>query len=211
MTDTQTYQEILDAMGKGGCPICIPVQAAVERYIKGLFDESVLDPEVRARVRASLGLCHEHAWLAQEAGLSDALGLAIVYRELIGALQAGERHPGKECPACLFRSETEERMLHTAIRSIQKNEFLSRMQSSSGFCLNHLNLILAAPESAFRHRVLLDVQNRIWERLELDLSEFIRKNDYRFSSEPIGSESDSYKRAIGVVVGRNRRRRKWDE
>ena len=211
MTDTQTYQVILDAMGKGGCPICSAVQASVERYIKGLFDESILDPDVRARMRTSLGLCHDHAWLAQEAGLSDALGLAIVYRELLGAIQAGERNPSKDCPACVFNGDTEERMLQTAIRSMKKDEFVSRLRNSAGLCLRHLNSVLAAPESAFPHDSLLNVQKQIWEKLDFELSEFIRKNDYRFSSEPIGAESDSYKRAIGIVVGRNRRRRKWDE
>ncbi len=48
---------------------------------------------------------------------------------------------------------------------------------------------------------LVNAQRRIWVRLVGQLSEFIRKNDYRFVCEPWGEESDAWLRAIAAVSG----------
>jgi hypothetical protein len=34
-----------------------------------------------------------------------------------------------------------------------------------------------------------------------ELDEFMRKYDYRFSSEPFGKEKDSWRRAVDMIVG----------
>jgi hypothetical protein len=51
------------------------------------------------------------------------------------------------------------------------------------------------------HQLLLDLARDHWENLADELSEFIRKNDYRFSKEGFGTERDSWLRATGVLTG----------
>jgi hypothetical protein len=80
------YYELLEAFPQPGCPLCRQVQSAVERSLAHLFYESVTDPAVRHHLRRSLGFCQKHAWLLVEARLGDALGIAIIYHDLLGSL-----------------------------------------------------------------------------------------------------------------------------
>jgi hypothetical protein len=38
------------------------------------------------RLRASLGFCHEHAWLGVDQRLGDALGYTIIYHDIVNTL-----------------------------------------------------------------------------------------------------------------------------
>ena len=49
---------------------------------------------------------------------------------------------------------------------------------------------------------LRDIARERYAVLRAELDEFIRKNDYRFQSEGMGAEGDSWKRAVGLMTGR---------
>ena len=78
--------KLLEACREPGCPVCRLEQRSVERYLDSQFYESVNNPAWRDRLRASLGFCHEHAWLAVDKRLGDALGFAIIYRDVINGI-----------------------------------------------------------------------------------------------------------------------------
>ena len=50
-------------------------------------------------------------------------------------------------------------------------------------------------------------QRAVWERLNGELEEFLRKSDYRFQKEPFGAEKDSWQRAISAISGQYPTRR----
>jgi hypothetical protein len=77
-----TYK-LLEACREPGCPVCRVEQESVERYLDNQFYESVNSPRWRERLRASLGFCHEHAWLAVDKRLGDALGFTIIYHDVV--------------------------------------------------------------------------------------------------------------------------------
>ena len=83
---SSTSYELLQACNKPGCPICRVEQDAVERYLDSLLYESVNDIQVREHLRASLGFCREHARLAVEKNLGNALGFAIIYQDVINTV-----------------------------------------------------------------------------------------------------------------------------
>lgn len=58
----------------------------MERYLDSQFYENVNSPSWRDQLRASLGFCHEHAWLAVDKRLGDALGFSIIYHDLVSAV-----------------------------------------------------------------------------------------------------------------------------
>jgi hypothetical protein len=58
----------------------------VERYLDNQFYENVNSPAWRNQLRASLGFCEEHAWLAVEKRLGDALGFSIIYRDIVNSV-----------------------------------------------------------------------------------------------------------------------------
>jgi len=83
---TLTTHNLLEACHEPGCPICRVEQRSVERYLDNQFYENVNTPKLRDQLRASLGFCHEHAWLAVDQRLGDALGFAIIYRDVINGI-----------------------------------------------------------------------------------------------------------------------------
>jgi hypothetical protein len=50
--------------------------------------------------------------------------------------------------------------------------------------------------------LLVEKQGKKYQSLSEELGEFIRKLDYRFSQEPKGSETDSWKRVIEQFSGK---------
>lgn len=48
---------------------------------------------------------------------------------------------------------------------------------------------------------LMAAQKAVLERLQADLREFIRKNDYRYIKEGFGEEGDAWRRAIEAISG----------
>jgi hypothetical protein len=206
----------------------------VERYLDSQFYESVNDPAWRDRLRVSLGFCREHAWLAVDKRLGDALGFALIYRDVINGmltrLEDGVPHrtsrrsmsllrrlpeqvrdiverilyaliPQKHCPACQHRDEITQFILSELVKELEAPEMADALQQSDGFCLAHLRLALELVRNVSACERLLAIHREKLQSLRAELTEFIRKNDYQFRAEGIGSEGDAWLRAVGLIVG----------
>lgn len=66
----------------------------------------------------------------------------------------------------------------------------------------HFLCVLGITKSTETYRFLVAQQRAAIDRLGHHLREFCRKHDYRFSHEKFGEESDSWLRAIEMVVGK---------
>ena len=230
-----TYLDLIEACQKPGCLVCTLTQEMVESYIRMLFHEHINDPPSRDKLRYSYGLCYQHSWLAIDGQLGNALGVAIlsydVIRKLLqdlSELDVGNDRfsmlkklvptgrgnhkreawfkPEKDCPVCLHQELVEERVLKTLVESVQMGELSEAIRESDGLCLPHLRQSLSVKTSSESTQVLLDLVRDRWEKLEFELSEFIRKNDYRFSKEGFGAERDSWLRATAVLKGNRPRK-----
>ena len=78
------YQEIQDAFGRSGCPLCRLSTDTAERYLDAVLWELVNDVEVRAELNRAHGYCQQHGWLLVRAGAS--LGVAILMRDVVRTL-----------------------------------------------------------------------------------------------------------------------------
>lgn len=58
----------------------------MERYLDSQFYENVNSPAWRDQLRASLGFCHEHAWLGVNQRLGDALGYSLIYHDIVNSI-----------------------------------------------------------------------------------------------------------------------------
>ena len=230
-----TYLDLIEACGKPGCLVCTLTQEMVESYIRMLFHEHINDPPSRDKLRYSYGLCYQHSWLAIDGQLGNALGVAIISHDVIGKLLqdlseldvdqgrfaklkklvqngAGKDQrqswliPEKECPVCLHQELVEERVLKTLVGSIQKKELSKAIQESDGLCLPHLRQSLVRSASTESLQRLLSLARERWSKLQDELSEFIRKNDYRFSKEGFGVERNSWLRATEALKGNRPKR-----
>ena len=113
------------------------------------------------------------------------------------------RGDNPDCLGCKVERETEQGVLHTLTESLRAGDqrMLEAVNGSEGFCLYHLDLALSNPlpekvETALRRHGL-----RRAEHLLVELKEFMRKSDYRFTGEPMGQEGDSWSRAVAWVTG----------
>ena len=84
---TRTYDDLVEALGEEGCPMCRLALRGVERSMDAFVQQGgVTDIPLRARLRESHGYCneHAHAWLGRE----HVLGTAIIYEDVLGHLSA---------------------------------------------------------------------------------------------------------------------------
>jgi hypothetical protein len=115
---------------------------------------------------------------------------------------AKQLEPQQPCPACRMEERREVACLNTLVGNLTGEEgLLDAFRSSAGLCLPHFRQALALTHKREVFEALVEAQCAIWQRLEADLGEFIRKTDYRFQDEPYGQERDAWLRGIAAVSG----------
>jgi hypothetical protein len=215
------YHELLEALQKGGCPVCRLARRAADSYLHALIYEGVTDVKVREELRNARGLCYRHGWrLAKQRGA--VLGTAIVYRDVVNTLvrsleaqeNAGAGLFGRsqgglsralaaaaECPACRLEEDAERRTARILLRHLDDAAVAQEYQNAGGLCLPHLELTLAQ-SSHGATTTLAAWQAAAWRKLRDELDELIRKHDYRFRHEPVSeAEATSWERSVGAIVG----------
>lgn len=212
------YFELRDAMAAGGCALCHLSFRASRHYLDTLNYEGVNDPGLRQSLVAANGFCNRHAWeWAHMHG--SALGVALVYRNILkrwletleNGRGAGRRReqvvsvvdrlrPHEECPACRVEAEAARQAGEVLLQYLRDEDIATRYVPAGGLCLPHLRLAisLGIPEQA---QTLQAWQTQVYQTLVGQLDEFIRKQDYRFASEPVGEEGNAWRRAVAAVVG----------
>jgi hypothetical protein len=126
---------------------------------------------------------------AREVSLADQLLLAAT--------------PEDACPACTSQREREAYALWVLTESLVEEEsFRSLYKQSGGFCIPHFKAALKVAQREDAVRILIEAQSTVLTRLAGELSEYLRKHDYRFSHEPYGPEADVVVRATEILVGK---------
>lgn len=110
--------------------------------------------------------------------------------------------PQAACPVCAALRTSEKYYLEALLAHFSGLDSLdASYRDSDGLCLPHFRLALAHVSDEETFTRLVEAQKAIWQRLQAELSEFIRKNDYRFKGEGFGPEGDAWLRAIEAVSG----------
>ncbi len=117
---SSTVYNLLEACREPNCPICRLEQQSVERYLDNHFYENVNSPKWRDRLRASLGFCHEHAWLGIDKRLGDALGYSIIYRDIVNAVLTHLEDSNSPAPASHRRASLLRQLPESARNRIEK-------------------------------------------------------------------------------------------
>jgi len=109
------------------------------------------------------------------------------------------------CPACVEAETMERIFLSTLIENLLGEDgLLVAFETSNGLCLPHFRQALTQVRDKAVFEALVGAQRAIWERLADQLSEIVRKADYRFQDESPGEESGASLRAIAALVGARR-------
>jgi hypothetical protein len=213
--------EVREALSQPGCPVCVLALRAVSRFIGAVSYEQVNDAGVRAELRAARGFCNPHAyrWLREA---RNVLGTAIIYRDVLQASlrdltqpQASGRseggflsallrpHAGSvsgRCPACRAQHQAERRYLNALLQSLADPDVVAEFDGCEGLCRLHTlaAVRLGGPGVA---QVVARARQSV-EELIGQLSEVIRKEDYRFRHEARSdAEASAPRRAMAWAAG----------
>lgn len=214
------YQELKAMLALSGCPMCRAAAQSGRRFLDALLFESVTDPDIRAKLAASLGFCNRHhRQLLTFPG--ERLGVAIIEQALLkealrrlaagqgpgrrsgwrSRLGAGAAEPAalEPCPACSQESDAAGRVLSVLLQHLEGD--LDRpLQAAGGLCWPHLRLALARRPAA--HDALVAIHEAAWGQVIAELGEFIRKRDHRFRHETITeAEGAAIEKAMDALVG----------
>jgi hypothetical protein len=133
-------------------------------------------------------------------GLRRSLDKGAVSRA--PATLMAELSPQAPCPACAHSLSLEKDFVETLLAHLDGPGALAQAyRGSDGLCLPHFRQALAQAASSTDARTLIAAQQVVWEQLHAELSEFIRKKDYRFRDEPFGDEKDAWRRALESIAG----------
>ncbi|MCA9957941.1 MAG: hypothetical protein KC413_17125 [Anaerolineales bacterium] len=111
--------------------------------------------------------------------------------------------PGANCLACAERDKMVDLALITLTDALGKadEKMESALHASDGLCVPHLRQALALCRSDTAVTTLLSITITKLHALQAELTEFLRKNDYRFRGEGFGDEADSWLRAVSTTIG----------
>lgn len=208
----------------GGCVVCAILSLRTERYLRFFLHKHVLDPHLRLRLISSQGFCNTHGWqLVQIAAkMDEALGVATIYEHLTEELRqqiqrallsssplaaAKLLRPQRRCPLCEHAESWERDTLAGLLRALENSQTQREAQQlyeqTGGLCLPHLRQALLVTNDQNVATFLLQDSDARLKRLQSNLAEFCRKNDYRFHDEPMSDdEKRSWLQVIETFVGK---------
>ena len=113
------------------------------------------------------------------------------------------------CIMCETISENMKRYLHTFLHLYQNDtDFRNRFSQSKGICLPHMAELLEAARSELNPKefgglieTLTRLQKENLDRIQEEISWFIKKFDYRFEKESWGNSKDAVERTVNKLRG----------
>lgn len=142
------------------------------------------------------------------ASLNDKLtGKARAAREDLLAGAAEIKSISDSCIMCETIRENMERYAHTFFHLVKNDvEFRRRFAASKGLCLHHLSVLIpiAAEELNAKELdefigCLSDLETANLDRIQEDISWFIKKFDYRYDNESWKNSKDAVERTVNKL------------
>jgi hypothetical protein len=220
------YYDLIETFPKAGCAVCNLLIRNVSRLLSSVLYEYVVDRDMQATFRASRGLCSEHAW--QMGAMGNALGIATLHEAVLdevlttikrntpggsgrGRLRSGDNpfsavanalEPTKPCLVCTMMNTREAEYVSVLGEHIGDERMNAAYRGSHGLCLEHFRQTLRATRNANNARSIVAIQTVIWERLQADLNEFMRKQNVEYGDETISAdEGASWQRVVARLAG----------
>jgi len=113
------------------------------------------------------------------------------------------------CPACHHISEMMQIYMQVFLREISQDEILLKLyEESSGMCIPHYVMVLQIAAESFDEKLaplmkrLVERQIKTLEKMLTELSTYIEKQDYQFSSEERAKTERTIGESLTKIVGR---------
>lgn len=199
------YSRLCDALEGEGCPICTLTKEVVNNYVKSLLYEYVNDSHTAERIIKGGGFCNLHSWLLYS--YQEVLGTAIIYKRLVGHYIKHMNSPLNSevsCLVCNVETDAIKRYIQAFLKYLQNDAFYQKYMVSDGLCYPHLKMCINLANNDQTKKALIELERQRLEELSFQLSEIIRKSDYRFQNELKGEEYRARYKAIEKLVGKKR-------
>lgn len=185
-----------------------------------------MDSAARQKIIENKGFCNYHFYkLLTAASMptsSDGHGIALINKSIIDTLiQDLHRRKAQisnfdkmlttenSCPVCVHIAQFSERYISKTLELISsgKDEFLSILMKSKGFCIPHfVMLIHNAPTLHFQNQkiinTLVEVEERNLRRLQSELAEYIKRQSYEFSDKDHAAIAGIVTRSVKKLTGK---------
>jgi hypothetical protein len=181
-----------------GCLLCAYEKYQARRYLSGIANDGINDPPLRIRLRNKGGFCGRHTeeFVGEARVLSAAILLEAMLSYRLERARFGKRPITVNCEACEVEVKTRDNLAKSIKRSREDKELMDYLFQSE-LCVGHLELVCQQLPEPARHR-FVDKHFQLMQ----NLSEVIRKHDYRFVSEGISEEeTQSIKQALALWKG----------
>lgn len=228
---------VLDAFREQSeCPLCRLLISCEDQYVDSMLSSAYMEPDWRMKTNKA-GFCAHHFTLLyarrNRLGLAlmththmleviDSVEKALQGEPARGGLFASLRGSAKGttgasdairariagCALCDQVNAALERYAYTIAQiTFTNSEFRSLLESSKGFCLPHLALLLdmaektldAAHAAEFK-KLIADVEIPNLRRVAQELEYFTLKFDYRNADKPWGNSRDAVERSINKLM-----------
>ena len=175
------------------CSLCWLEQRQVTRYLTGVANDGVNNIPLRQKLAERGGYCathcHDFAEIANP--LSGAILLEAFLSLRLKRSLNGKRPVKLRCEACEAAEKTRQ-TFHKNIKQHRKSEKVQQVLTEADLCLMHLELVCQVLPGTARERLVSEHND-----LSENLSELIRKHDYRFSDESL---TEAEKRSIAGAL-----------
>ena len=166
--------------------------------------------ENREKTAAIFAKMNQAAGQLKSAGLGDKLsGKTKAASQAVAEQAAKLSEMASSCLMCDTISENMLRYLHTFFHLYkQDGEFRSRIAGGKGFCLPHLGQLISIATEELNAKELGEfietvtkVETENLDRIQEDISWFIKKFDYRFEGESWKNSKDAVERTVNKSRG----------
>ncbi len=230
MAYPKTYIDLLERLNGRGCAVCRLLLRNEHEYLDSLLYEYVNDTGIQQAFQRGRGLCNHHSWLlTHHPGYS--LGVSILFEaaldEVINLLEledstvqfsrlettvsgwfdgkntrlADKLESGTPCLACASLVRAEAQYIDTFADYWHDTAIQEAYQQSDGLCLPHFREVLRRISAPNERGQLVEIQRAKWESLKSELRQFQIKSAFNYVGEPIGTEADSWRRAVASLTG----------
>ena len=166
--------------------------------------------EIREKMEKITAALQKSAGQLKDAGLGDKLSgkTKAAAAEIVKQAQAIGKM-GSSCLMCETIEENMNRYLHTFFHLYQNDsDFRSRFTKSKGLCLPHMGRLLEAAAEELNAKdlaafteTLTRLEKENLDRIQEDISWFIKKFDYRYENESWKDSKDAVERTVNKTRG----------
>jgi hypothetical protein len=109
--------------------------------------------------------------------------------------------PTGPCIVCDLLAQSEKDYAKALGQYASDTSMETAYRGSDGLCLPHFRQALREVRDTTYQDLFISIQLSHWKKLKNELAEFIRKNDFNYAHETMGTEGDSWLRAIRQLGG----------